>query len=49
MIIIICKQLSLQVTINTNNLHTFIWFKVFLSNANNLQERVWFQVIIHIQ
>ena len=31
------QQLSIQVTIlNTNNLHTVIWFQVFLSTSNNL-------------
>ena len=36
--IIICKQLQLQVTIiNTNDFHLVIWFQVFLSNTNNFE------------
>ena len=32
---ILSKQLHNQVTIlNTNNLHTFIWYQVFLSNGS---------------
>ena len=38
MIIIVCKQLQIQVTIlYTNKLHTIIWFKVFISSSHNFQ------------
>ena len=47
LIIMICKQLQLQVTIlNTNNLHTVIWFQVFLFNTDNLYRVIWFQVFL---
>ena len=37
LIIIISKQLWLWVIIlNTNNLHTVIWFQIFLSNINSI-------------
>ena len=46
--IIICKQLRLQVTtLNIHNLHTVIWFQVFLSNTND-SYTMWFQVTIPI-
>ena len=30
----------------TNNLHTVLWYQVFLSNINNLYTIIWFQVFL---
>ena len=31
---------------NINNLHTVIWYQVFLSNTNNLHTVIWYQVFL---
>ena len=43
MVIILFEQLQIQITIlNTNNLHSFILFKMILSDINNSFAIIWF-------
>ena len=40
-------KICIQVTnLNTNNLHTIIWFQLFLLNTNNFYTVIWFQVLL---